>query len=91
MSRDPSPGLTPQPGGEVRRISIPRRELVVLRAYVAHGSHKAAAHSLGIAESTSRQRMSSLLRRLGVRTTAQAVFALRRPLERELGGRDASG
>jgi len=61
------------------------RELLTLRAYLVTGSHKGAAASLGIAESTSRQRIMALLRRTGVRNVAQATWQLRRELE-ELGG-----
>lgn len=62
---------------------IPRRELVALREYVRTGSHRGAAHELGIAESTCRQRMSALIGRLGVRNAAQAAWALREELEAE--------
>ena len=61
---------------------IPRREFVTLLAYLETGSHKAAAHKLGISESTSRQRVS-LLRRLGARNAAQAVWVMRDQLEAE--------
>jgi DNA-binding NarL/FixJ family response regulator len=67
----------------IRLPSIPRREFVALIAYLECGSHRAGAHRLGISESTSRQRISSLIRRLGVRTTAQAVWVLREVLEGE--------
>jgi DNA-binding NarL/FixJ family response regulator len=67
-------------------VSIPRRELVTLKAYLVTGSHAEAAHALGISESTSRQRVSLLMRRLGARSACQAVWALRRELERELVG-----
>ena len=63
--------------------SLPRRELVTLLAYLDAGSHKAAAHRLGISESTSRQRVSQLIRRVGARNAAQAVWRLRRDLETE--------
>ncbi len=62
---------------------IPRRELVTLLAYVDAGSHKAAAHRLGISESTSRQRVSQLIRRVGAGNAAQAVWRLREDLETE--------
>ncbi len=61
--------------------AIPRRELVSLVAYVETGSHKAAAHRLGISESTSRQRVSQLIRRVGAANAAQAVWKLRSELE----------
>ncbi len=61
----------------------PRRELVSLLAYLDAGSHKAAAHRLGISESTSRQRVSQLMRRVGAMNAAQAVWRLRHELEGE--------
>jgi DNA-binding NarL/FixJ family response regulator len=67
---------------------IPRRELVTLLAYLETGGHKAAAHRLGISESTSRKRVSQLIGRVGARNAAQAVWALRAELERELGADD---
>jgi hypothetical protein len=65
----------------VRRI--PRRELVTLLAYLETGSHKAAAHSLGISESSSRQRVSALIRRAGACNAAQVAWRLRSELEVE--------
>ena len=62
---------------------LPRRELVTLLAYVEMGSHSTAAHRLGISESTSRQRVSQLIRRVGVTNAAQAVWRLRQDLEAE--------
>ncbi len=61
----------------------PRRELVTLLAYVDAGSHKEAAHRLGISESTSRQRVSQLMKRVGASNAAQAVWRLRQDLEAE--------
>ncbi len=66
---------------------IPRRELVSLLAYVEMGSHKAAAHRLGVSESTCRQRVSQLMKRVGARNAAQAVWRLRQDLETEGGAR----
>jgi DNA-binding NarL/FixJ family response regulator len=63
--------------------AIPRREMITLRRYVRSGSYKAAAWELGISESTARQRVSSLIRRLGVRNVTQAVWMLHIELERE--------
>ncbi len=63
---------------------IPCRELAILVAYVETGSHKAAAHRLGISESTCRQRVSQLMGRVGARNDSQAVWALRAELEVEL-------
>lgn len=78
---------TPAATGSVRsvrcgqHIHIPRRLLVTLAEYVAQGSHKAAAHRLGISESTSRQRVSQLMRLIGARTAAEAVWLLRDELQ----------
>ena len=66
-----------------RGTGPPRRELVTLLAYLDAGSHKAAAHRLGISESTCRQRISQLMRRVGARNAAQAVWRLRQDLEAE--------
>jgi DNA-binding NarL/FixJ family response regulator len=66
-----------------RGTGPPRRELVTLLAYLDSGSHKAAAHRLGISESTCRQRVSQLIRRVGARNAAQAVWRLRQDLEAE--------
>jgi DNA-binding NarL/FixJ family response regulator len=63
--------------------SIPRRELVTLLVYAQTGSHKGAAHRLGISESTSRQRISQLLARVGAHNATEAVWRLRRQLEAE--------
>ena len=65
------------------RPAIPRRELVTLLAYLETGSHKAAAHRLGLSESTSRQRVSQVIRRLGVTNALQAAWALRAELDAE--------
>jgi hypothetical protein len=73
---------TPIRAGSVRsvraghQVHIPRRLIVTLEAYVQEGSHKAGAHRLGIAEGTSRQRVSQLMRLLGARTAAEAVWIL---------------
>ena len=53
-----------------------RRQVEVLRAYVAAGSITAAAHALGIAESTARQHLSGLYRRTGCLNAAQAAYWL---------------
>lgn len=53
-----------------------RRELAVLRAYVAAGSIAAAAHELDIAESTARQHLSGLYRRTGCPSAVQAAYWL---------------
>jgi len=72
---------TPLRAGPVRSVRphapIPRRLLVTLAEYVHEGSHKAAAHRLGIAETTSRQRVSQLMRLIDARTAAEAVWLLR--------------
>lgn len=53
-----------------------RRQLEVLRAYIAAGSIAAAAHELGITETTARQHLSGLYRRTGCRNVAQAAYLL---------------
>jgi DNA-binding NarL/FixJ family response regulator len=53
-----------------------RRQLEVLRAYIAAGSIAAAAHELDIAESTARQHLSGLYGRSGCRNVAQAAYLL---------------
>ena len=53
-----------------------RRQLEVLRAYIAAGSIAAAAYELGIAESTARQHLSELYRRTGYLNAAQAAYTL---------------
>jgi len=67
--------------------AIPRRELLTLLAYVEAGSHKAAAHRLGVSVATSRQRISLLLGRVGALNITQAVWALRDELETEQAAR----
>ena len=71
--------------------AIPRRQFVALVAYLETGSHHAGAHRLGISESTSRQRVSDVIRALGVHNAMQAVWVLRAELERERGMRLAAG
>jgi DNA-binding NarL/FixJ family response regulator len=53
-----------------------RRQVEVLRAYIATGSIKLAAHELGITESTARQHLSGLYRRVGCENAAQAAYRL---------------
>jgi DNA-binding NarL/FixJ family response regulator len=53
-----------------------RRELEVLRTYIAAGSIAAAAYELGISETTARQHLSGLYRRTGCLNAAQAAFRL---------------
>jgi DNA-binding NarL/FixJ family response regulator len=53
-----------------------RRQLEVLRLYVAAGSIAAAAYELGISESTVRQHLSGLYRRTGCVNAAQAAYLL---------------
>ena len=61
-----------------------RRQLEVLRAYIAAGSIAGAAETLDIAESTARQHLSGLYRRTGCLNVAQAAYLLGRS-ERRLG------
>ena len=58
------------------RRSPTRRQLEVLRAYIATGSVAAAAHELGISETTVRQHLSGLYRRTGCLNAAQAAYRL---------------
>ena len=53
-----------------------RRQLEVLRAYIAAGSIAAAAYELGIGETTARQHLSGLYRRTGCLNAAQAAYWL---------------
>jgi DNA-binding NarL/FixJ family response regulator len=53
-----------------------RRQLEVLRAYIAAGSIAAAAHELGISETTARQHLSGLYRLTGCLNAAQAAYRL---------------
>jgi len=53
-----------------------RRQLEVLRAYIATGSIAAAAYELGISETTARQHLSGLYRRTGCLNAAQAACLL---------------
>jgi DNA-binding NarL/FixJ family response regulator len=53
-----------------------RRQLEVLRAYIAAGSIKLAAHRLGISESTARQHLATLYRRTGCQNAVQAAYLL---------------
>jgi DNA-binding NarL/FixJ family response regulator len=50
----------------------------VLSVYIRAGSVTAAAHELGISETTARQHLSGLYRRTGCLNAAQAAFALGR-------------
>jgi DNA-binding NarL/FixJ family response regulator len=66
---------------QVRQYPAPRqrptrRQLEVLRAYIAAGSVAAAAHELGIAETTARQHLSGLYRRTECLNIAQAAYWL---------------
>ena len=53
-----------------------RRQLEVLRAYIATGSIAMAAHRLEITETTARQHLSELYRRTGCLNVAQAAYRL---------------
>jgi hypothetical protein len=55
-----------------------RRQLEVLRAYIGMGSVAAAAHDLGIAETTARQHLSGPYRRTGCVNAAQSGYLLGR-------------
>ena len=58
------------------RLRPTRRQLEVLRAYISSGSIAGAAHELDIAESTARQHLSGLYRRMGCVNAAQAAYWL---------------
>ncbi len=53
-----------------------RPQLETLHAYIAAGSIAAAAHELGISETTARQHLSGLYRRTGCLNAAQAAYWL---------------
>ena len=53
-----------------------RRQLEVLRAYIAAGSVATAAYQLGISETTVRRHLSGLYRRTGCVNAAQAAYWL---------------
>jgi DNA-binding CsgD family transcriptional regulator len=55
-----------------------RRQFEVLRSYIRAGSIAAAAHELGISETTARQHLSGLYRRTGCLNAALAAFGLGR-------------
>lgn len=55
-----------------------RRQLETLVVYIEVGSIVAAAHELGIAETTVRQHLSGLYRRTGCLNAAQAAYRLGR-------------
>ena len=52
------------------------RQIECLRAYLIAGSREGAAQRLGISSTTLRNHLAELRLRLGVRTSAQAVFSL---------------
>lgn len=64
-----------------------RRQLETLVAYIDAGSIVAAAHELGIAETTVRQHLSGLYRRTGCLNAAQAAYWLGRAETTEIRGR----
>ena len=72
-------------GAAVRRVTAAvvhqrptRRQLEVLRAYIAAGSIAAPAQELGITKTTARQHLSGLYRRTGCLNAAQAAYLLGR-------------
>jgi DNA-binding CsgD family transcriptional regulator len=52
-------------------------ELRALRAYLRAGSTKEAATLIGCADSTVKNHLKTLRRKLGVKNTSQAVYMLR--------------
>ena len=67
---------TPNKGVVHARWPPTRRQLEVLRAYIAAGSIAAAAFELGSNETTARQHLSGLYRRTGCLHAAQAAYWL---------------
>ncbi len=53
------------------------REIEVLRAYVMHGSTRAAGAALGISEQTVKNHLATIRHRLEVTTTLDALLVLR--------------
>jgi DNA-binding CsgD family transcriptional regulator len=53
-----------------------RRQVEIFRAYITAGSVASAAQELGITETTVRQHLSGLYRRIGVANAAQAAYLL---------------
>lgn len=51
-------------------------EVAALRAYLAAGSVKGAAHRLGLRESTIKNHLLAARRKVGAKTTAEAVLRL---------------
>jgi DNA-binding NarL/FixJ family response regulator len=52
------------------------RQVEALRSYIRHGTHQDAARAIGVTERTLKAHLASLRQRLGVYTTAQAVYVL---------------
>ena len=55
---------------------VTARQVEVLAAIVASGSHKEAAFALGISPNTVRNHLVTMRDQLGVSTTAQAIYVL---------------
>ena len=58
------------------RRPVTARQLAAVRAHVAAGTHKGAAGSLGISESSVRELLRRARTNVGVATTMQAVYVL---------------
>ena len=80
-TRGPEGPAASLPDEQRRDPKVSRRLLLTLLAYLECGSHKEAAHHLGIAEVTCRQRISQLMASVGAVNSAQAAWRLRRRLE----------
>jgi DNA-binding CsgD family transcriptional regulator len=62
--------------GRWRDSAPTERQIACLRSYVVAGSQEGAARRLGIEPATVRNHLAGLRLRLGVHTTAQAVYIL---------------
>jgi DNA-binding NarL/FixJ family response regulator len=66
----------PEEGRVMVKQRPTQRQVEVLRVYIRAGSVAAAAHELGIGETTVRQHLSGLYRRTGCVNAAQAAYWL---------------
>jgi DNA-binding NarL/FixJ family response regulator len=69
--RTAAAGIRDRPAG-----CATEREVVVVAAVLAAGSEKAAAHRLGLSQSTVKHHLANVRSKLGAATTAQLVWIL---------------